>query len=466
MEALASKYRIAKRSDDCPRNVPRGHQISPSPRLASNQPIALFWLPRRLKVDPTLNIRDKTNHLLRLPYPSMRRNQAQPQGVWIILVLLAPSNAVGAMVALWASLTCGERSRTLFPLLLSASLILASANSTKLLDGDLRNYFITSQQIGQMDLQTALLQYSMEPGYYLSNWLFVSLLGFNWQSWVFAFSLVFYLIYLTSVERVCRQFDLKKSAAIGLILLAAFFPLVFAQSAHLVRQYIAGAIAVLGCANYLCGRRALLLFLVAPLFHVSAAFFVLLPLFDSLKSRYRTMTIVSILMGVPIVAAAAIALARSPFASLMPDVIRYGLSRIGQEKFYELDASSVWALLFTVVTLLLCLVVLLKQNVKYGGAQQRQIDIFTCILISLASSVLVFLAFDLSELAVRFVQFLFLSFPVLLAVFLASRKELRRIVLAAGLAMPLILVSYPIAWTFAPVDELVVYPYHYFLFFR
>lgn len=383
----------------------------------------------------------------------------------MIFVLLSPSNILGIFIALISWATLRRKEAAYAPAILASALILASANSTKELDGDLYNYYRISELLRELDLVSSMVLFGQEPAYYLWNWVHVSLLGLSWQSWIFSFSAIFYITYLSAVRRSVEELNLGHLTGLCLILLAAFFPLVFVQTAHLVRQYLAGAIVTIGVVNVLFGRRAVAFFLLAPLFHMSAAVFLIIPLMLALNLRSKA-AIFFCGLSLPTFALLGLRLlSQSGIVANTPLPLQYGLMRLSQNEFHEISYTFGIALMFSTFMLLISLSVAFRRDDgRFAPHRQSRVTLVFTILAALSLATIFFSIVGISEIAIRFMQFLFLLMPIALGFMSLSWPLLRFGIVLLGGLMPLALLIYPKAWNYAPLGELILYPYVSFIF--
>lgn len=372
-------------------------------------------------------------------------------------VLLVPDKIMSALIALFGVVILRNKSRPYTLVILSCSLILAGVNTTKSLESDFATYFLISERLIDATIGEVLSRYGHEPAYYLLNWIHVSVLGQSWESWVFIFSFFIYFIFLLAVQRTVECLGLARGTGIGILLLAGFSPVIFAQSAHLVRQYLAGSFVALAIANSLFGKRMLPFFLVAPLFHISAALFLLLPSIFALSMRFRLIggLFAFIIPPVSIMVLKLAAMGGLGEESFLP--LQYGLSRLGQDSYHRLDDLSVVAILFMSISLIMSLAVF-SGRLRCHGRIQAGLSARVCTIFAFLSvfsgGVLLLAAARETEIAVRFMQYIVLLFPIILAFFSTDRPGIQNVILAVGFVMPLAIFLYPIPWTYTLLDKL------------
>jgi hypothetical protein len=380
-------------------------------------------------------------------------------------VLLAPSNLFGLLISLFISFVPQNRKIILTPLVCSLALFLASINATKKLQGDLANYFYFSEELAGVGFSALIAQFGKEPLYYLWNWLHVSVFRFTWESWVFTFSAVFYLIYLATLVRVLDELKFSKHLRILSIILAAFFPLVFMQSAHLVRQYLAGTFILLGVVNFIFNKRALPFFLIAITFHVSAVIFLIIPTLSKFNFRSK-LKIFLMTFWAPLVFLLLINLiSKYGIDEYLPLLMQYGIQRLTQTEFYQLQPLSLFSITFILLMFIMSsFIVLKKQKTNYEDTTYLRIIISYSFFTFLSIVVLYFHFVGRPELSLRFMQYLVLFFPITFVLCAHFFPFLKQFLLISGLIMPIVFCVYPSNWQYSNLLELLTYPYAFFLY--
>ena len=384
-------------------------------------------------------------------------------------VLIAPSNALGLAIGLIYAFRAGDNSQRLIPLVLSAALFLASFNATKVPEGDLYVYYLASEALRDADFQQLIFLHGHEPGYYFLNWLHVHLLGFDWNSWVFAFTFLIYFSWLNGVRLVTGFFHYDVALKVALIVWAAFLPLVFFQSAHLVRQYIALSFGLLGIAMFLATGRGWFWIWVAPLIHVSTLVLLLVPLSVWLAQRSRRLAMTLVVLGPLSMILIGRALGQNPErldALGLPSIISYGIGRLSQNQFYELEGISISAVLFSMVSLGICMSAIafrLPSRVSQAKEVSTRFAAFFAFGAAVPASALALSLAGFNEPATRLVQIVVLQLPFILAVILTSSHAMRLVTVATAVLMPISFFLYPSVWTYGNSAENLLLPYYYFL---
>jgi len=386
-----------------------------------------------------------------------------------------PSNvlalAVGVVLAFGRSASSKGADVFRSALILAVSLFMASYNATKLPESDLRTYMLYSELVSQRNFAEAL-EFSSEPVYYLGNWFFVGVLGFEFSSWIFLTTFTIFYLILGGIKRILEVAGVHGGLIASAIVLTAFFPLMFAQSGHLVRQYLAIAIGMLAMARYIGGERCAPYLILAAMTHVTAAIFMLVPIVAFVAPRFGRFSWI-LTYGLPVVAVG-VARFLSEFSSNLraigvPDFFVYGLSRLGQQRFHALSDFSLAGYLFVAVSIGIS-IMFVQQRIAYklweASSASARMHTFVSIQLMLSLTVLALSIFGLSELAVRFSQFLFVMCPIALVSLISFHLWARGIVYILAISMPVLFFAYPSPWVYGNAIDILFGPYHVFAFNR
>ncbi len=389
--------------------------------------------------------------------------------LFLLLVIIAPSNTIGFGLGFYYAAISRNTNLSFLPLVLAAALFFASYNSTKIPESDLFFYWQSSEELARIDFFQLINLYRHEPGYYFMNWLFVRGLGFEWSSWVFVFSFAFYFSWLTGINIVLNFLKLDRTSSLTLLVFAMFFPLVFIQSAHLVRQYIAMGIGLLGLATFLITGRGWRYFIVAPIFHVAAFALLIVPLSARLGSRsQRAAVFYTLFVALFLVLAGRVAGENPEFLQSLgvPNLIIYGIGRLSQDQFYQLNDLSLIGLLFSTISLGASILGLYINREKIASISKEVNLRFTSFLTFnavLSASIILLSLLGYTEPATRMLQFILLQFPVVLATLVFLTKTFRFFTIIAGVLMPILFFSYPSTWSYGDVLKVLLYPHYFYL---
>lgn len=394
-------------------------------------------------------------------------------GVVLLCILIAPSSILGILIGfLYAAIITTRTSKQMLPLVFSLTLFLSALNVTKSLESDLIVYFSISNDLNGISFFEALSAYAHEPGYYLVNWFVVNKLNFEWRHWVFLFTFLLYFIWLYAIDRLMRFLDVNHYLRISIIIISAFSPLVFSQSAHLVRQYLSGGIAFFGVVEFLKTGRGWRYFILAPLVHLASGVFLFIPvshmLFKGVSKRYYFILILLFaLFSFQIIQSSVFYDLVNSIAGGWPEIISYGLSRLTQEQFFDNDKLGLIPLTLTVIILASSLFGLFassldKLNNKLVDSSRLSALLTFNAVLSLG--VLLFSYIGHTEPALRAFQFMLIQSPLLIALYVKFFKYVKVLLYAASFLMPLIFCFYPTKWTYSHFGEVLILPYYYYLY--
>lgn len=383
-------------------------------------------------------------------------------------ILLMPSNALALAIAFWSSALSKKGSTFHTAIILAVSLFLASYNATKFPESDLYNYLRYSNILAESTFLEAI-QFSSEPIYYLGNWVFVGIFGLSFNSWIFFVSFIIFFLSLTGIKQILETGAVHGPLIASAIVLTAFSPLMFAQSGHLVRQYLAIGLGIFAIARYIAKERWAALLILAAMTHVTAAVLFLIPIVGALAPRFGKFSWV-LTYGLPL-SSVGIARLMAVYAATLqavggPTFIIYGLRRLGQDEFHTLSDFSLAGYLFVFASISISGLLILKDVARKAMGQRSswvRLHLFFSFHFMLSLSVLTLALLGITELAIRFSQFLFVITPIGLAYILDFYRA-RWLLYMTAAAMPVIFFLYPSPWVYGDPVEILVGPYHAFAF--
>lgn len=338
---------------------------------------------------------------------NLRRN------IMSVAVLAAPSQLL-TMGLLLSSIIYQKRltrSTITFALLVGCALI-ASINSTRILEADLYNYSLRSQAIEGLNFFDAL-EYSKEYVYYIGNWAFLNLFGLDFRDFFFVVS---FFIYFFSIKAIENYYATRASVipllhflACGLLFITS--PVLFEQSSQLVRQYLAMSLALYGVSRRLSGRTGFFWVGAAIFTHVSAVMFLLawVPVIISADRSIILRATVQIAL-LTFVIGSLLLVVSTIGATIGIGIVAYGVARLTQETFHQLLPLGPAGNIVVWIHLILSLFLTSRSG---RVADDGRMLAFALLLVSLDLVVIVSGAYNISEISVRFAQFSFFSLPFL-----------------------------------------------------
>ncbi len=389
----------------------------------------------------------------------------------LLLILLSPSNFLGISSGIFYAVKLGKNNNwQLLPLIFSISLFLSSLNTTKDLESDFYSYFLISNQINGLNILEFFEIYSREPVYYLANWFFVNKLNFDWDNWVFFFTFIFYFVWLNAIDRLMRLQGVEIYTKLAIILFFGFSPLIFSQSAHLVRQYLSGAIAFWGMTTFLKTGRGWLYFVLASLIHVSSVIYLIIPLSKNFfggvqRGHFAFLFVVFPYIIFEIIQAPIIYNFLLSYTGGLFDTIAYGVKRLTQEEFFDNEKLSLIPLTVSFIIFALSIfgmIVSPKDKLTDSVVENSRRFIVLVFNAALSLAILLFSFMELTEPALRAFQYLLIQLPFLILLQLRIFQELRLIFFVIALLVPILFFIIPTEWSYDYFGRVLIYPYYFY----
>ena len=191
-----------------------------------------------------------------------------------------------AMVALTVFCLLSERSSLLLPFVLVAmlSIYLGLLNLVKLPESDQVVYLEWLALAREQGFIEFMAISPKEPGFCLYMYLLANVPWSGDGFFIFVSTVLPYGIVLTALARFGGRLNLPTHAIVGALILMAFFPVLFNNSAHLMRQFLAGAfIAWFYVDDTLGSKSRWWILLLAISFHTTAIVFLPLAVAGSIR---------------------------------------------------------------------------------------------------------------------------------------------------------------------------------------
>ena len=200
-----------------------------------------------------------------------------------ILFFFQPILAIVALTIVCLSL----EKPSLLLLIVLVSMIacyLGLLNLTRIPESDLDNYLEMLTRARKFGLTEFLVMHQKDPGYFLYIYLLANLPWSNDGIFIFVSTVLPYGIVLAALARFGCKLKLPSHVIVGVLVFFAFFPPLFNNSAHLLRQFLAGALIAWFYIDYTSGgKRPWWILLLAITMHTSALIFLLLALVGSIR---------------------------------------------------------------------------------------------------------------------------------------------------------------------------------------
>ena len=333
---------------------------------------------------------------------------------------------------------------------------LGLVNVTKFPDSDLATYLEWYASAQDFSLPAFLAIYSREPLYWIYLHTIANLPFESEQLFVFASTVISYLIFIFAVVRLSLGFRLDARVITGLIVAMMFFAPLFSLSAHLMRQFIAASLVILFFSeSLLYAKRYWWILIVAILVHYSAILFLPLAMIkkiDRVSSGFGVFLYLSLLPILYFFSKGA--------ASLFADmpVIGFVLNRMAAEGGAELEHLSYVSIFFAIATITLSISTLMalrrleNTSVSIYGWQINVAVIILGVIVLTAS-----MLDETTEIATRFFFYMYFLIGLVLPIYAAlNRKQMILIIPLLALLIPYFFYNLQFgAWQYASLIELI-----------
>lgn len=354
--------------------------------------------------------------------------------------------------------------RSFFALLVALlAVYLGLINSTKVPESDLEVYLDWFRQAQGMSLWALLASVGKEPLYFAFLHTVASLPFSSEAFFVFISTLLGYGVYLGAVARLGLAMRLPPRALTALIVGLAFFAPNFAISAHLMRQFLAGALVVhFFTERALTGRARWWVLGVAALVHSSAALFVPLAL---VRTLWRLPLLPRLILGGGLFYLASELLQGD--RRFLEDVpfVGYLLVRAFQDQYFALAQLGTLPIVVVLVVTALSLYGVYASRTPPAPREVSMRELFVSTILLGATVLVVNGSEATAELAVRFYFYIyFLAGPVLAATVFLGR--LRAVAAAVLLVLAPVHFFWSLSesvWKYAPVGDLMVRPVPFYV---
>lgn len=169
-------------------------------------------------------------------------------------------------------------------LIINLSLFIGLLNSTKIPEKDLLAYYEIYMDVPMYSLSGYLALLDREFIYYLVSYIFYFLTNGSWKLFIILVTFISYFLILKSNYIIVKKLKTTNIKICFIILNVAFFFPLFTHSAHLLRNFIAGAFILYFLTNYyFLNINKWWILLIAIFIHSSALLFSIIYL---LKSKY------------------------------------------------------------------------------------------------------------------------------------------------------------------------------------
>ena len=164
--------------------------------------------------------------------------------------------------------------------------ILSFINTTKFPETDLAVYIEWHEKAVTMNFLNYVISHSKEYIYFIFDFIVSNLTNANEYFYKFFYTILIYFFFLRGTLRFGKYLNLEPAAIYCCLVIIAFFPALFAMSAHLVRQILGVGLAVYIFSVIIRKNQGLLLLLLIPAF-IHSSIFVLIFCLVFVYSLYK-----------------------------------------------------------------------------------------------------------------------------------------------------------------------------------
>lgn len=295
---------------------------------------------------------------------------------------------------------------------LLTSVYLASINYTKSPESDLANYFEYFNYANDVGFIEYLVSFGREPGFYSFTYLLKSWFGLDNSVLVFILSFVFYLVIAVSSLRLCELQRIPHGTVFLFLALVLFSPLVFSLSAHLIRQFCAGALLFAYLVSSFSSRRPKTWILIfAVFFHTSIFLFFVLDVIFRWRRKLPFAFIFSLIALFSFAALSPIYMYLEGLVSIPIIGVVFSRILVGTSA-HELEPINSQLLVFTFLIFVSCWLPVRNVECPIRKDMMRRAKKFIGIL---ALGVMVLSQIEgFSELTLRYAFYLYFLLPVIL----------------------------------------------------
>ena len=372
--------------------------------------------------------------------------------VFSVLFLLNPVISV-FLYGLYLNSNKKSTKRTIYFFYFLLSALLAFINMTKVPENDLAfhgNLYLAAEGVNIFEY--FVKTWSREFVFYTFNYVFYYLSNGSLKLWIMMISICGYFSFFIGIHKFQKAIYPKSNYILFAICLGAFFPQLFSLSAHLIRQFLAGSLALYFIVDKVFYKNNKWWVLVAALLIHSTIIIYFIVLFipflrerPNLKNIWKYFFLIVGLAGYQLLASLLL-----PIFSGTPG-IEYVLTRASKDTEFDLGGFPLINYIFILSLILIMLknIYFSKLTKEINGLQLIGNLVFIQIIFILANV-------QQSELSNRLFFYLYFFFPLIIPLQLKSEKfkELRRIITISLLSFFIIRLNSGV-WEYDSVWEII-----------
>lgn len=341
-----------------------------------------------------------------------------------------------------------------------AAAYLGLINTTKLPDSDLVQYLEWFEIAGESGFIEYIALHSREPVFYAWMWIVSAIFGGDNHSFIFLSTWLPYSIFAYSIVIVCRRYDVDARVTAILVILFLFLPPLFSISAHLIRQFMAGALVTLFFARRLAMQKSSWWVIVVAVFiHYSALIFVPLALLR-IPRRIHPMLSFAV-YGIIIYSLYLVAYMASGYLSQLP-VFGMVFLRISASAIPDVIGLTTNAVFFIIVYSSFAYLNMVETNsrLKYSGSNGFDKNFKFSVLLLGAIILISSMSVNTAEIAMRMYFYLYFLLALVMAIFICNNFWTTRFIFAIAI-LEIFAFFYSLqagVWTYAPLMKILFLP--------
>ncbi len=377
------------------------------------------------------------------------------QSIYLILIILFSLNPFFGVFALVNLLFIIKYKNDKFYnlLIIFLSILLSLINITKVPESDLLNHGLRYLQSGDFNFPAYLIHQRKEPIYYIFDYILYHLSNGSLNAWVISFTFFSYFFIFKSILLFFRKIKASRIQIILGLMIAAFFPLIFSLSAHLIRQFIASSIFIYFAVNKIFyNKNKWWLIIIGVFTHSSSA--LMFPLvYLSFLGDFKNKKALNISLLIILTSYQFIASILYEILDGKYPMLSYILKRASGDTTYDLGEFPI----INIIIILIMMVITVLYNSFYVNSSEKK-SVRHFFAISWFLSIFILFNTHQSELSLRMFYYLIFFLPFIIPLMFKKENVINTFfvyVMCIGLSFYFLYKLVYGTWTYAPLLELL-----------
>jgi len=334
-------------------------------------------------------------------------------------------------------------------------LFLGLINATKVPESDLFAYKKLFISVSLYPFKQYMGLYAREYIYYFYNYLSYNLLGGSWSLFILSTTFMSYFLLLKGISLSFTNviWKQRRSIILALINVALFYPL-FSLSAHLLRNFIAGAIIFYFGSNYFFKNKKLWwLLIIAGFIHSSSLFF-LIVLFIPQKLNWNKLPKYFMIITLFVMIFIFISLLENSFKILNKTYVSERVIGFLNNNYVFVNERLYFFFLFGILAIYAFYKIIRQKQFWYVQSSLKSYSVlFLMVLITAIVS-----TFFIPLIGQRFLLYTYFLFTIFLSFLLIkknNKNQLLKILITVTIITSFIYNLYNGVWKYAYVEKLL-----------